>query len=159
MCLCRGSRDAPVKEHVGRELNSGYMGVVMEPKWWHGAANCSSPATFQAGASQFVSLEEIRGSEQASMRLCHPRSPLVWLHAWLEQAPDSARHRRVQQRGTTEPWVLTAQVQLCTRVKQVPAMPRMESWCHLFARKFRADSVDHLLRIYLNESTAKVNWA
>lgn len=50
-------------------------------------------------------------------------------------------------------------MQLCTKVKQVPAMPRMESWCYLFARKFRADSVDHLLRIYLNESTARVNWA
>ena len=51
------------------------------------------------------------------------------------------------------------QGKLCAKVGQVPKMARMESWCHLFARKFRAEAVEHLLRIYLNQSTPKVTWA
>ena len=63
---CRGARDAAPKQHVGRELNSGYMKVVRAHKWWHGSANCSSSATFTAAGDNYISINTIRASHQVN---------------------------------------------------------------------------------------------
>ena len=45
------------------------MKVARAHKWWHGAANCSSPATFAAAANGFISVNTIRASHQVGIVL------------------------------------------------------------------------------------------
>ena len=65
--LLRQNRGSAPKEHLGRELNSGYLSVAMEAKWWHGKATCATPDAFETAAAQFISLNVIKSTEQARL--------------------------------------------------------------------------------------------